>query len=218
MARKIFVICIITVVVVYMVSCKQDVPTHDITATVVFMKGNVTVNDMNTSVGATIKFGDVIKTSEDSLCRIQIGDKNVLQLGKSSELVFNISEKSNILLLKKGWLGGITRKMFTKQGTYRVETPTVVASIRGTSFCVVAQSDVKSYFCVCNGKINLKGSDAESGNEVIAAHHKGLWYEKNKRGAISIKEAGLLFHDDKGLEELAISINEKIDWTSPDIH
>ncbi len=56
----------------------------------------------------------------------------------------------------------------------------------------------------------------EKGEDVIAAHHKGLWFQKDKAGNVIIKEAGLLYHDDKGIEELAASIQERIDWTKPD--
>lgn len=218
MYKKIYGLFIVLVITVSNMYCKKETVVQPMNATIVFVNGAVTVNDMEASAGTLLQYGDVIKTSDNGICRIQIGDKNVLHIGKSSELVFNISDKGNELLLNKGWLGGVTRKIFTTESKYFVKTPTVVASIRGTSFCIVASSADKSYFCVCNGSINLRGSSMEKGEDVTAAHHKGLWFQKDKTGNVIIKEAGLLYHDDKGIEELAASIQERIDWTKPDSH
>ncbi len=216
MNRKTFASILILLIAVLGIHCKKSESKHAIDATIVFVEGTVTVNNVQANKGASLHYGDVIKTGEDGICRVQIGSKNILQIGKSSELLFNISDVEHTLQLNKGWLGGVTKKIFTKQGKYLVKTPTVVASIRGTSFCVVAQSNDTSYFCVCNGTINLKGNNSEQEEDVTAAHHKGLWFEKDKTGNVVVKEAGLLFHDDKGLEQLAQSINETIDWTKPD--
>ncbi|MGQ9844135.1 MAG: FecR family protein [Spirochaetota bacterium] len=216
MRKKFYTIAFILILALGNIWCKNEIKEGD--SVVVFVNGNVKVNGEQASVGTPIRIGDLISTGSVGLCRIQIGNKNVLQLGENSELLFTIWDSENTLVLNKGLLSGITRKIFTKRGTYTIITPTVVASVRGTSFCVVAQSVDRSYFCVCNGSIHLKGKDAEKGNYVIAAHHKGMWFEKGKDGKIAAKSAGLLFHDDKGLEELAASIHETIDWTTPDIH
>jgi len=218
MVKNIFINGLIIMIAICSLHCKKDESIKPANAIIVLAQGVVSINNIQAHTGVSLHYGDVIKTGDDGICRIQIGDRNVLQIGKSSELVFNISDTGNELLLNQGWLGGVTRKIFTSGGKYLVKTPTVVASIRGTSFCVVATSAEKSYFCVCNGSINLMGSSMEKGEDVTAAHHKGLWFKKDKNGNVVVKEAGLLFHDDKGIEELAASINQTIDWTKPDTY
>lgn len=100
-----------------------------------------------------------------------------------------------------------------------IKSPTVVASVRGTSFCVKVESPDKTYFCVCNGSIDLNVDGAASVEKVTAAHHAAKRFTKNKEGKIDIDaNPGMLYHNDEGLEALSASIGEKIDWTKPDRH
>jgi hypothetical protein len=109
-------------------------------------------------------------------------------------------------------MAGVTRKVFTREGRYIVKTPTVTAAIRGTSFCLKVEDLQSAYFCVCNGTINLKGSHEDHGDNVSAKHHAARRY-RVLDGETQIDEAGMLYHGDKDLEELAKIINEKIDWS-----
>jgi hypothetical protein len=191
-------------------SCKnKEIPTAKLT----FTTGTVILNgNLIKTPGIVIKTGDTITTADKSTCRIQIGDKTMLQLKADSQLTYNISANSNALDLQKGWLAGITRKKFTKQGKYLIKTPTVVASIRGTSYCVKVEDPDNSYFCVCNGTINLAGSDKTSGEDVAAKHHAGRRFTKNSDGSITSQEAGMLYHGDETIEALAKEIGESVDW------
>jgi hypothetical protein len=74
-----------------------------------------------------------------------------------------------------------------------------------------------TYFCVCNGSIELKEADGKTGDTVVSAHHTARRYIKGKDGKISIeKNPGLLYHDDSGIEKMAKKINVAIDWSQPD--
>ncbi len=68
------------------------------------------------------------------------------------------------------------------------------------------------------GKITVNGSsDIKLGGTVVSAHHAARRYVRAKNGKIIIdKNAGLLYHDDSGVEELAKKIIVAIDWTRPD--
>ena len=73
-----------------------------------------------------------------------------------------------------------------------------------------------SYFCVCNGTINLAGKNSDRGEDVTAAHHKGRRFIKGEDGKIITEEAGMLYHGDDVINTLAESIGETVDWTVPD--
>jgi hypothetical protein len=76
--------------------------------------------------------------------------------------------------------------------------------------------DPKStYFCTCNGTIALKGHEL-SEQVVSAQHHAGSRFVVNDQGKIESKPAGMDYHDDASLEELASKIGVKIDWSKLD--
>lgn len=205
---------IIAIVVSLVAGCSK---TAGIDATIIALGGEVTLNGAKPSLGSKIAFGDAIETGEKSFCEIVVKDKNVFRMGASTRLVFRVSADSNILQLDRGWFAGITRKLFTKQQRYLVKTPTVTAGVRGTSYCIKVEKPESTYFCVCNGTIDLADNSAQPGELVTAAHHMGRRFSREKDGRIAIdKNPGMLYHDDAGLEALAKKIGETIDWTKPD--
>ncbi|MFH0976811.1 MAG: FecR family protein [Spirochaetota bacterium] len=167
--------------------------------------------------GRAIIFGDIIETGEKSSCDILINEKNILKINQNTRLVFNISSESNVLQVETGWFAAITKQPFTKQMHYIIKSPTLVAAVRGTSFCMKVENPQSTYFCVCNGSIELKEPDDKTGDIVVSAHHSARRYIKGKDGKITIeKNPGLLYHNDQGIEDMAKKINVTIDWKQPD--
>jgi len=203
---------VVALALLMLVSCAKK--KEEIKTTILNYTGTVTVNGKDVaSVGQEIKYGDVIQTGDLSLCELIINEKNILRLGQKSKLAFNISEKENSLDLIEGWLAGITKKITAKERTYLVKSPTSVAAVRGTSFCTKVENQNSTYFCVCNGKIELQNSKGEVSDMVISPHHSARRYKKEKDGTLSIdKNPGVLYHDDKGIESLAQKINVTVDW------
>jgi hypothetical protein len=188
-----------------------------VNASVFFYVGKVTINGKEvTKTGEKINFGDVIATGKNGICKIKVNDKAIVQLKKNSELVFRVSQKEAVLHLKKGWLAGITKKPFNESREYKIKTPTVLAAVRGTSYCIKVENSDSSYFCVCNGTINLAAKDSKNGEDVKAAHHKARRFKKAKDGSIKVEKAKMLYHGDKGIEALAKDIHEKINWNKAD--
>lgn len=182
--------------------------------------GSIYVNTASVSkTDFPLKQGDIVETTADSSCDIIINEKNILRLKPNSRIVLKISDKESTIQLDKGWLAGITRKIFTTQGKFNVITPTVTAAIRGTSFCLKVENDTSTYFCTCNGTIELLGKGSSSAESITAAHHSGRRFSLDSKGSlIEDNSVGLLYHEDKGLEEMASVIKETIDWDKPDTH
>lgn len=179
----------------------------------IFALGDVKVNSQKATNGTVINYKDVITTGRGSVARIRVANKTVIQLKQNSKLQYLLQDKEGELKLSQGWMSGVTRKIFTKEGKYRITTPTATAAIRGTSYCLKIENPESTYFCVCNGTINLKGLDHDHGDDVSAAHHAGKRF-KLSNGLINVEDAGMLYHKDNDLEELAKIINEKIDWSN----
>ncbi len=205
----------ILAVFVFFISCGK---TPEIKTILTAFSGPVKLNSITVNnTGVSIKPGDSIETGEKSFCDIIINEKNLLRISENSKIVFHITSKDCFIKIEKGWLAGITRAKFTDEGRYKINTPTVAAAVRGTSFCVKVEDEKNTYFCVCNGTINLAEAGKVSGEDVTASHHAAKRFTKESDGSIKTdSNPGLLYHTDKGLEEMAAVINEKIDWSHPE--
>ncbi len=182
--------------------------------------GIVTVNGGTVkSSGFKIEFGNIIETGTDSHCDLIINEKNIIRISPRSRLVFNISEKSNELIFEKGQIAAVIRKQFTDKGQFTITTPSSTADVRGTSFFIKVENDKRTYFCVCNGSVTLRGKGDAGSETVTAARHSARRFTLDKKtGFVTIdRDPGLLYHNSTELESLAAKINETIDWTQPDV-
>lgn len=176
--------------------------------------GSVTVNGKSVSaLNAPINFGDTISTGGKSYCEIVFADRNILRINQSSSIEFRVSTVENSLILRSGWLSATIKKLTAKNGRFSIKTPTVSAAIRGTSFCTKVENPDSTYFCVCNGRIEL--TDAAGVTDTVTSpHHAGRRYVREKSGTITVDtKPGLLYHDDAGLEALSKKIGVAIDWS-----
>ncbi len=192
------------------ISCKKTDTAGEIKAKMIFFSGPVTLNGTIPNKDDMVKADDVIETGNNGTCDILVGTKSLFRLKGNSKLIYSINKEKQVLRLEKGWLAGITRKIFTKEGKYLIKTPTVSASIRGTSYCIKVENPRSTYFCVCNGTISLQGEETE---KVTAAHHSARRFKTDNSGKILVdSNPGLLYHGDDTIEALAKKINEQINW------
>ncbi|TAL32704.1 MAG: hypothetical protein EPN93_15470 [Spirochaetes bacterium] len=191
-------------------ACGKAGKPGEITGTITIAVGEVTVNGKLAKANDTVKFGDVIETKKDAKCRIIVDGQNVIETWKESLLVFKLTQGDGLLELKSGSMGALLKNL-KKVKEFRVTTQTVAAGIRGTAFCINAETPDKTYTCTCNGKVAYKAEGQGKETVISAAHHKAAYYERVD-GKIKDKEAGMLYHTDAKMEELASSIGVKIDW------
>lgn len=218
---KRYILFLMTIIISAAVSCKKaDMEQPSFDGKIIFTLGQVTLNG-KAIAGAysPVTAGDIIETGKDSVCDLQIGEKSVFRVGKETRMIYSISKDTSAFELEKGWLAGITRKKFTEKGIYTITTPTVVASVRGTSYCIKVENPQSTYFCVCNGTIGLQGKGDVPKKDITAAHHAGARFSLENDGSLKIDEkAGMLYHGDDVIETLMTKINETIDWSVPDAH
>lgn len=221
MIRKMLAFVLIASVALAIQSCKQFMPGKNTDGVVKFIVGSVTLNGKKAAPGDTVRFGDVIETGENSSCQILIGERNIIALWPNARFLYRVTTRGSNCELSRGGLGALLRNR-DAIGDMNIATPTVTASIRGTVFCLTAESNEKTYTCVCNGRIHFKPvlgggvfskSDEDTGEKLVSAHHHAGHYYTREKGAIKIEKAGLKHHTDQGVEKMASSIGETVDWT-----
>lgn len=180
---------------------------------IVFIKGLVTVNGKKARVGGTLKYGDVIKTDKNGVCRFKIGKKNIFQLKKLSVLEFKVNRKTGAIKLKKGWMAGVIKAKALFENGVQIQTVPVVAGVRGTSFCMKVENPKSVYFCTCNGTINLEDKDGKEARDVTGIHHNAHRYKVNSDDTVSYEKAGMKYHGDKVIDALAAEIKVEVDWS-----
>ena len=77
------------------------------------------------------------------------------------------------------------------------------------------ENQKKTYICDCNGVIQVSDIDGKNSRTVEAKHHKGMRIIKTGSG-FSLRNAGMLYHNDADMEILAEKIGYAIDWSEID--
>ncbi len=140
-------------------------------------------------VGAELKEGDIIKTGPASFLVFQIGDTATARVQADSEVKLeNIADPSKISmnLVQGGILNKVNK--LTKDSSYNINTPTVVASVRGTVFSAYYDKGTNTV-AVKNGNVDVK--------------------VKEKTESVSIKDGNAVVYTDK-LTERPIDEKENI--------
>lgn len=177
-----------------------------------YLEGIVTVNGQAADIGLELKDNDVIVTGPDSFVEIKFGEYRVLNAEENTRLVLNAAEKT--FELNNGALAVVQSKArwFSRRKPWLVETPTVVASVRGTVFYIKVESADSVYFCLCNGKIHLEDTEEGGVLNLEAAHHNAVRFIRSDEGLVC-RKAPMLYHTDQAIESLADTIHVPIDWT-----
>jgi hypothetical protein len=183
---------------------------------VVYLEGDVKIDGSAAEIGRELGTKSTIETGNASSCDIVFDEKNAIRVGENTVADLDFSSIVKEVSLKKGSLTSVLKKLAQVAGkdSFRVNTATAVAGVRGTTFFVWAD-DSSSYICACNGSVHT--IDAEGANEqsLVSAHHLARYYTK-KSGRIFVTQAGFERHSDASEESLAARIGEKIDWSKSD--
>ncbi len=183
---------------------------------VVFFEGDVRIDGKQTEIGAVLPARALVETGPAASCEIVFDKKNAIRVGQNAVATLDFSGAVKQVRLTKGGLTSVLRKLGKASGgdRFRVTTPTVVAGVRGTSFCIWADEG-STYVCACNGSVHT--IDAKGGNaqDLSAAHHVARNYV-SKDGAIDVGSAGVEHHSDASVESLAARIEERLDWSKLD--
>lgn len=160
--KRVIVDSIIILLLVTAAACKPgDESNTSREAVVVFTVGNVSVLKNNISHTAQIKEklseNDVIITLEKSEAVIQVSDQCIARVLPGSRVVIKSLKKDQdgtALDLQKGQV--FSKIIKANNTSFRIKTPTVVASVRGTEFLTEAD-DNQSRISVYRGTVGVSG-------------------------------------------------------------
>ncbi len=133
-----------------------------ISATVTMVYGDVKVKSIgvlkDVEIGYQLSDGDVIATSSDSECEVQIVGKGIVKVKESSEVSFNElistinNNKESIVELMKGNVRVAVKKLSGGE-EFKVKTEAAVAAVRGTVFSVSFDQGKGAEVVVVEGKV-----------------------------------------------------------------
>ena len=145
-----------------------------------------------------LAMNDRIKTGEDSFATLKFSypQENCFNLDQSTEVVVgkivagkDVPLKSvNMQMLKGGtWarLKGADKKKFK----FTVTTPNTVAAISGTSLATIVYSDVESYFCACDGVIDI----GTAGKSVTIKRAEGTTVKGNQAPTPPVSDKDIIY-------------------------
>ncbi|QEN08419.1 hypothetical protein EXM22_10640 [Oceanispirochaeta crateris] len=202
----------------FMMSCleeKQKVsPPQSVTGKIIGMEGDVKLEGKIVETGDSVPDGSVITTSLDGYCEIQFLGSNIIKIYEDS--ILRISFTDSTISLDRGAAAAVLRNIGTliqnMDDVFTIQSGTVVAGIRGTSFYMQREDADTSYFCLCNGEIDLSDSNGKFSQPMKNIHH-GAVRISEKDNQIEVSRAPMLYHTDSDMEALASRIGEKMDWT-----
>ncbi|MFC1670242.1 FecR domain-containing protein [Spirochaetota bacterium] len=208
--KKISILFFIITLTFIISACKKSPEQGTITGHISFLNGDVQINGKKASHNQKIKYGNTVTTGKYSNCYITFDKLNIIKMTSNAKMKFLVKEKDSSINLLRGFMGLVIKNK-KRLKNFRVITPTITASVRGTVFYIGAETPKRTYSCICNGKIKYDFTGKTLLHQ--AKHHYGGYFTEAK-GKISFnKGGGWAGHSFKFMDELASRINIKIDWT-----
>ena len=140
----------------------------------------------NLKSGHMLEDGDKIRTGKKGFTAIIfIDDKSLLKIKENSEAVITGTKTAKSISKKINMEGGIVRATITKQNTeFVIQTPTSVASVKGTDFWVISDQNSGDKVIGLEGTVLLTNID--TGQEVTVT--SGVTGNSTLDGQISVSE------------------------------
>lgn len=184
-------------------------------ASVAFVEGDVRINGQAAGFGDTVAVGDRVQVGPRSFLEIRFGNGNAIQFQENTVATVSIQGEFREVSIETGsfaaTLGGLARRASGEIG-FRVRTATTVGGVRGTSFFVNAVSPTETYFCLCNGEMDLMGPGGELEETISAGYHAAFRFTRDSQGRIQRTNADLEFHTTRDIDELADGVGYTIPW------
>lgn len=189
-----------------------------ISGTIIFADGEVTANGRLAETGDVLSGPTVLKTGKGAVLEVIFAGKNIFRLGPNTVAQVDFSLLKKTVTLEKGAFTSVLKKLAQISGSssFVLKTTTTNAGVRGTSFHVTADEN-RTYFCTCNGSVDLE--DPVGGHQVALtnAHHGSRIFTKAADGTVQVESGGMEDHTDASIETLAQRIGVGVDWSQPDL-
>lgn len=150
-----------------------------VVARVSFYRGDVTVKKAGSEAWGNIAWkqplynGDAVRTGAESRLELKLDEKDVVRIDENSEL--EVSKRTlaqykgtaSTARLRRGKIWTNVRKVVADREHLTVETPTVVAAIRGTIFRIDIPTAVSTVLKVYEGEVEAQENPPEPAGGVV---------------------------------------------------
>jgi len=126
--------------------------------------------------GTLLSVGDTLETDRDGLVGLRWADGTRIKVGPDTTLVLRHSRADTLrkteqtrVRLNWGQVWLRVRRIIRAGSKFEVETPTVVAAVRGTVFSVAVDRQGNTRISVLEGKVSLDGAEGS----VLVGDHTG---------------------------------------------
>jgi ferric-dicitrate binding protein FerR (iron transport regulator) len=181
---------------------------------VIGLEGIVLINGSEAGLNSPVPDNAVITTDEDGYCEVTFLGSNIIRIYENS--IIKVSFSGAMLAVDRGAAAAILRNIATllknEKDLFQVESGNVVAGVRGTSFYFNREDKDTTYFCLCNGAVDVSDPAGRLQLPLTAVHHNAIRI-REQDGEISMSRAAMAYHTDKDMENLAARIGQKMDWT-----
>jgi len=125
-------------------------------------------------VGLPAYTGNIVRTKNRSRAQLRFIDNSLLNLGSNyhveiRQYAFDAEKKirSSVIRSLRGTVRAIVAKMPGEKNNFRIETPTAVASVRGTDFAVTIEADGSTTVVVFEGAVLVRNLNSNIRGELL---------------------------------------------------
>ncbi len=141
------------------------------------------------SKGLVLYHGDKVRTLTASFCALKfIDDKSLLRIKEKSSCVIEGQRKEdhinkNIVVE----IGSFFASLFKQKGTFKVTTPTSVASVKGTKFWIIQLGDGRTFYIGIEGLVDLSN---KAGRVLLRSGQTAIFTSRNELPEIRLTQPG----------------------------
>lgn len=137
-------------------------------ARVTFLKGEAYVlrnaESTRLEVGTALQQGDKLQTKADSQLEVFLKGQGIVRLGENSELALSVMDPNKTEVGLGSGTGAFFLKKVDRNGEFKVQAPTAVAGVRGTTFLVSVPQAGVTRVALYDGAIALNN---DKGKELV---------------------------------------------------
>lgn len=160
--------------------------------------GTLTAGKVRLKAGSRLKPGAKLALSNGGEAILDLGEEGRLLLKGPAHATLRSTGKKRGLLMK---LGALLAVLPGVKGSFTVETPAAVASVRGTDFYVQALGPRESYVCACDGLLEVHAPGG-SPRALGGMPHVGQRFRDASTGRLQTEDKSMAGHSDEDLERL----------------
>jgi hypothetical protein len=184
------------------------------TGVIVYLEGEVLLDGAAAEIGQEVEAGATLATGPAALCELIFGERNICRFEENTTAVLDLTGARGSIRIRSGSLAAVfsgLRTLGARGEAFTLTTPTMVAGVRGTAFYIRVEDPASTYVCTCNGTLTQRKPDRRAVNRVTADNHAAFRFSREP-GKVRRRRAGLLYHDNALMEELAAAVGTRLVW------